>query len=349
MRFACLLLLVAAPLAAQKRAITFEDYIALKAVSDPQLSPDGKWVAYTVSTPSLEDNRNVSRVWVVEVATGKSRQLTGGPGSDRQPRWSPDGKDILVAMHGDSTVGDNTNVDIYAIDGPNLRQATKNPGADNTPRFSPDNRWTSFLSMERAGFEADRVRLMVADRSTGMGPIVDATAGWALSVGSYSWCPNSKCIYAVVEERGRDNIYRIDIPGYKRTRVIAGGVNTGIQVGPDNRTLVYLHQSNTQPPEIWVSGKALTHHNDSALATLDLPPLEEFGFVGANGDSVFGWSQKPPGFDPTRKYPLVYLIHGGPQGPWTDSWGPRWNNQMFAARGFVVAEVNFHGSTGYGP
>src|SRR6267143_6795871 len=266
MRYACLLLLIAAPLAAQKRAITFEDLIALKSVSDPQLSPDGKWVAYTVSTPSLQDSRNVARVWVVEVATGKSRQLTGGPGSDRQPRWSPDektlafvstrdsgaqvwvlpiaggdarkvshipdgvsdplwlpdgsgllvvsdikwpsnqeidqhngqystdariwtglmwrhwddfragkrqhlfrvdvatskatdltpvdhdvpaiatsgdgdvtvssdGKDILVAMHGDSTVADNTNVDIYAIDGPNLRQVTTNPGADNTPRF----------------------------------------------------------------------------------------------------------------------------------------------------------------------------------------------------------------------
>ena len=479
MRYACLLLLIAAPLAAQKRAITFEDYIALKNVSDPQLSPDGKWVAYTVSVPSLQDNRNVSRVWVVEVATGKTRQVTNGPGSDRQPRWSPDGKtlafistresgaqvwllpiaggdahklsslaegasdplwlpdgsgllvvsdikwpanqeiderngqyptdariwtglmwrhwddfragkrqhlfrvdvatgketdlapvdhdvpaiatsgdgdvtvspdgkDILVAMHGDSTVADNTNVDIYAIDGPNLHQLGKNPGADNTPRFSPDNRWTSFLSMERAGFEADRVRLMVADRSTGMGPVVDATAGWTLSVGSYTWCPNSKCVYAVVEERGRDNIYRIDIPSFKRTRVITGGVNTGVQIAPDNKTLVYLHQTNTAPAEVWVSGRALTHHNDSALAALDLPPLEEFGFVGALGDSVFGWLQKPPGFDPSRKYPLVYLIHGGPQGAWTDSWGPRWNNQMFASRGWVVAEVNFHGSTGYG-
>src|SRR5207237_10734812 len=92
MRLALLLLLFAPPLLAQKRAITFDDYIALKSVSDPQLSPDGKWVAYTVSTPSLEDNRNVARVWVVEVATGKSQQLTGGPGSDRQPRWAPDGK-----------------------------------------------------------------------------------------------------------------------------------------------------------------------------------------------------------------------------------------------------------------
>ena len=479
---ACLTLpasLVPLPLLAQKRAITFEDFIALKSVSDPQLSPDGKWVAYTVSIPSLQDNRNVSRVWLAEVATGRSRQLTGGPGSDRQPRWSPDGKtlafvstrdsgaqiwvlpiaggdarkvshvadgvsdpvwlpdgsgllvvsdikwppnqeidqrngayptdariwtglmwrhwddfragkrqhlfrvdiatgkatdltpvdhdvpaiatggdgdvtvspdgkDILIAMHYDSTVADNTNVDIYAVDGPVLRQITTNPGADNTPRYSPDNHWATYLSMERAGFEADRVRLMIADRTAGRPAPADATAGWTLSVGSYTWCPNSKCVYAVVEERGRDNIYRIDIPGFKRTRVVAGGVNTSVQVGPDNKTLVYLHQTNTQPAEVWVSGKALTRHNDSALATLDLPPLEEFGFVGALGDSVFGWSQKPPGFDPTKKYPLIYLIHGGPQGAWTDSWGPRWNNQMFAARGFVVAEVNFHGSTGYG-
>jgi len=481
MRFACLLLLIAAPLAAQKRAITFEDYIALKSVSDPQLSPDGKWVAYTVSTPSLQDNRNVARVWVVEVATGKSRQLTGGPGSDRQPRWSPDGKTlafvstrdsgaqvwvlpigggdarkvshladgvsdplwlpdgsgllvvsdikwpanqdidqrngafpteariwtglmwrhwddwragkrqhlfrvdiatgkttdltpmdhdvpaiatsgdgdvavspdgnmIVVAIHADSTVADNTNVDLAEVprgEGP-LVTFTRNPGADNTPRFSPDGKWLAYLSMERAGFEADRQRLMLLDRRDVMRDPTEATSGWSLSVGSYTWCPSSKCIYAVVEERGRDKIYRIDVPSFRRSVVVSSGVNTGVQVGPDNKTLAYLHQTNTQPPEVWITGKALTHHNDSALATLDLPPLEEFGFVGALGDSVFGWSQKPPGFDPTKKYPLVYLIHGGPQGAWTDSWGPRWNNQMFAARGFVVAEVNFHGSTGYG-
>ena len=481
MRSILLLCLLAAPLAAQKRAITFEDYIALKAVSDPQLSPDGKWVAYTVSTPSLQDNRNVSRVWVAEVATGKTRQVTNGPGSDRQPRWSPDGKtlafistreggaqvwvmpiaggdarkvssladgagdplwlpggsgllvgsdikwpaqqeiderngsypteariwtdlmwrhwddfragkrqhvfrvdlasgkatdltpvdqdvptiatggdgdvavspdggQIVAAVHTDSTVADNTNVDLATVPngGGPLVPFTPNPGADNTPRFSPDGKWLAYLSMERAGFEADRLRLMLLDRRNATAKPTEVTSGWNLSVGSITWCPNSKCLYAVVEERGRDNIYRIDVPGYKRTRIATSGVNTGVQVGPDNRTLVYLHQTNTQPAEVWVNGKALTHHNDSALAMLDLPPLEEFGFVGALGDSVFGWTQKPPNFDPSRKYPLIYLIHGGPQGAWTDSWGPRWNNQMFAARGFVVAEVNFHGSTGYG-
>jgi len=467
-------------LPAQRRAIAFEDFIALKGVSDPQLSPDGKWVAYTVGTPSLQENRGISRIWVAEVATGRSRQLTGGPGSDRQPRWSPDGKtlafistrengaqvwllpigggdarklsslpdgasdpiwlpggagllvvsdikwpaeqeidrrngafptdariwtglmwrhwddfragkrqhvfrldvatgnatdltpvdhdvptiatggdgdvavspdgqSVVVAMHGDSVVADNTNVDLYLI-GPGApmgRRITNNQGADNTPRFAPDAKSLAYLSMERAGFEADRLRLMLVGWPVAA-PVVDATAGWNLSVGSYTWCPNSKCIYAVVEERGRDNLYRIDIPGFKRTRVVTGGVNTNVAVGADSRTLAYLHQSNTEPPEVWLAGKPLSRHNDSALATLDLPPLEEFGFVGALGDSVFGWLQKPPGFAAGRRYPLVYLIHGGPQGAWLDSWGARWNVQMFASRGFVVAAVNFHGSTGYG-
>src|SRR5437868_15429542 len=91
---ACVVPLFTFQLSAQRHSITFEDYIALKSVSDPQLSPDGKWVAYTVSTPSLQDNRNVAHVWIAQVATGTSRQLPGGPGSDRQPRWSPDGKTL---------------------------------------------------------------------------------------------------------------------------------------------------------------------------------------------------------------------------------------------------------------
>ena len=477
--------LLSRSLPAQKRAITFEDFIAMKAVSDPQLSPDGRWVAYAVATPSLTDNRNVSRIWLAEVATGANRQLSQGPGSDRSPRWSPDGRtlaflstrqngaqvwvldvtggearrvsnlpegageltwlpdgkgflvvgdvkwppqqeidrrngdyptdarlwtellwrhwdefragrrqhvfrvdlaggepkdltpvdhdvpaiatggdgdvavspdgrEIAVAMHGDSIVADNTNVDIYlmAPDGSGLHAVTAdNKGADNTPRYSPDGQWFSWLSMERAGFEADRLRLMMRRRTVGQsdGRTVEATAGWSLSVSSYTWCPDSKCIYAVVEERGRDNIYRIDVPSFRRTVVLpGGGVNTNVNVAADGKTLVYLHQSDTQPPEVWTLGKPLSHQNDAALAGLDLPPLAEYGFVGAQGDSVFGWIQKPPAFDAAKKYPVVYLIHGGPQGAWTDYWSSRWNYQLFASRGYVVAAVNFHGSTGYG-
>ena len=134
---ACLTLpasLVPLPLLAQKRAITFEDYIALKAVSDPQLSPDGRWVAYTVSTPSLQDNRNVARVWVVEVATGKSRQLTGGPGSDRQPRWSPDGKTLAFVSTRDS----GAQVWVLPIAGGDARKVSHVPDGVSDPLWLPD-------------------------------------------------------------------------------------------------------------------------------------------------------------------------------------------------------------------
>src|SRR6059036_311461 len=129
MRLTCLLLLIAAPLAAQKRAITFDDYIALKTVSDPQLSADGKWVAYTVSIPSLQDNRNVSRIWVVEVATGKSRALTGGPGSDRQPRWSPDGKTLAFI----STREGGAQVWVMPIAGGDARKVSHVPDGVSDP------------------------------------------------------------------------------------------------------------------------------------------------------------------------------------------------------------------------
>ena len=474
---------------AQRRALTFEDFIALPVVGDPQLSPDGRTVAHTVTTYSLDDNRGTTRIWLVDRLTGEARPFTGGPGSDRTPRWSPDGRmlafigsrqggaqiwvlaldggearqvsrlpdgvgeflwlpdgtgflavsdvkwpaeqevdrrngkyateariwtdlfyrhwdewragrrqhlfrvqladgaatdltpvdrdvptiatggagdvaiapdgrEIAVAARGEqdgSAIARETNTEVYLFGGTGgadalARRVSTSPGADHTPRFSPDGKWLAYLSMERSGFEADRNRLLLVPRASGRteGPAREATAGWDLSVGSYAWCPDSRCLYAVVEERGRDNIYRIEIPSFRRTRTVTGGVNTGVQVAGDGRTLVYLHQSNTQPSEVWSSGRALTHQTDSAVGQLDLNPLEEFGFIGAGGDSVFGWVLKPPTFDAARRYPLIYLVHGGPQGAWVDNWHARWNYQMFASRGFVVAAVNFHGSTGYG-
>src|SRR3989441_11216699 len=196
----------------------------------------------------------------------------------RPPRSTLFPYTTLFRSHGDPTVADNTNVDVYIMgpDGSGMRALTAGRGADNTPRFSPDGKWLAYLSMERVGFEADRLRLMVLRRNDGRtesAAPTEATVGWSLSVGSYTWCPDSKCIYAVVEERGRDNIYRIDVPSFRRALAVgASGANKAVNVAPDGKTLVYLHQSNTQPNEVWVSARQLTHHTDSAVATLDLRP-----------------------------------------------------------------------------
>src|SRR6059036_35262 len=350
-------------------------------VFDPLWLPDGTGLVVTsdIKWPAQQeiDRRNGdfptdARLWTGllwrhwdDWRAGKRQHLftvtpvdhdvpTIATGGDGDVSVSPDGKEIAVAMHGDSTVADNTNADVYLMgpDGSGMRALTTGRGADNTPRYSPDGKWLAYLSMERAGFEADRQRLMLVGRSDGRtnsGAPTEVTSGWTLSVGSYTWCADSKCVYAVVEERGRENIHRIDLPSFRHSVAVGGGgVSTNAQVTPDGRGVVYLHQSNPQPAEVWASGRQLTHHNDQAVAALDLKPLEPFGFVGALGDSVFGWLLKPPGFDPAKRYPLIYLIHGGPQGAWTDYWHPRWSYQMFASRGYVVAAVNFHGSTGYG-
>jgi dipeptidyl aminopeptidase/acylaminoacyl peptidase len=134
---------------------------------------------------------------------------------------------------------------------------------------------------------------------------------------------------------------------------MSGGTITGAQFLAADR-IVFLRQQANRAPEVYtatVDGRdlrQLTHVNDGRFAALDLEPAESFGFVGAQGDSVFGWLVKPPHFDPRKRYPLIYLVHGGPQGSWLDNWHARWNYAMFAARGYAVAAVNFHGSTGYG-
>jgi len=135
---------------------------------------------------------------------------------------------------------------------------------------------------------------------------------------------------------------------------ISGGVSNSPQLVPGSKDLVFVHGSSVAPYEIFKASEdgsgltALTHHNAAMLAQLDLPKAEGFSFKGADGDTVSGWLIRPPGFDPSKKYPVVFLIHGGPQGAWHDEWHNRWNYPMFAAPGYAVVAINPRGSTGYG-
>lgn len=470
--------------AQNKTPLTIEDFITLPVVGDPQISPDGSLVAFTVSTPSLEDNRATSKIWLADLGTSEAWPTATAPGNDRAPRWSPDGKtlafvstrdgatqiwrmpvrggeavrvtstkdgmtdflwspdgrslffwtdvawgdsteaarrsapwptdakiftdlfyrhwnqwrvgvrshlfrvdlasgsatdvtpfdrdvpplalggnDIAVSPTGtevaivynpDSLLATSTNNDIFVMgpDGSTRQPITTSPGNDHSPSYSPDGKYLGYLSMPTPGFEADRQQLMLYERATGRR--IAVAPKWDLSITAFRWVPDARAVIAEVDDHGGRSLYKIEIPGGRVNRVFAGGTATNPQVAPRGDAMVFLHSSADHPPEVWSSntdGRAarpVTRVTDSLIAKHDLTPAEVFQFLGAQGDSVFGWMIKPPGFDPLIKYPLLYLIHGGPQSSWLDQWHSRWNYALFAARGYVVVGVNFHGSTGYG-
>jgi len=465
--------------------LTVEHFLAVRAVADPQPSPDGRLVAFTVTTASLDENRNRSRIWLTDLGSGESWEATSGTGSERSPRWSPDGRtlsyistkedgaqiwrlpirggeptrlsavpggvsefwvspggkamfyvkdipwpaqqeidlrngafpteakiwtelfyrhwnewrvglrqhvfrlepgdsvgtdvtpydrdvptlalggvgvalsqfgtEVALVLNPDSVLATSTNNDIYVMgpDGSGRQAITTSPANDNSPAYSPDSRYVAYLAMTVPGFEADRQEVMIYERATGRRRSITDT--WALSVDAISWTPDSRALIAEVPERGGVSLYRIDVGTGRRALLVSGGTNHGVRVPPRGDDMVFIRSTADRPAEVWAANwttggglRPVTSVNAEWLGGAALTPLEPFGFVGALGDSVFGWLMKPPGFDPSKQYPLVYLIHGGPQSAWNDEWHPRWNYAMFAARGYVVAAVNFHGSTGYG-
>ncbi|MDX2119951.1 MAG: S9 family peptidase [Gemmatimonadota bacterium] len=461
-----------------------DDFITLPIVSDPQVSPDGNLVAYTLATPSFEENRASSRVWVADLATAGSTQVPAPAGNDRAPRWSPDGRwlafistrdggaqiwrmptrggepvkvtngsdgiadylwapdgkalyfwtdvpwgdsseaarraapwpteariftelfyrhwnewrlgvrshlfrveladgtttdvtpfdrdvpplalggrdiafspvgtELAVVYNPDSALATSTNNDIFVMgpDGSARQAITSSKGNDHSPQYSPDGRYVAYLAMPTPGFEADRQQLMLFDRASGRR--FSVTPRWELSVSAFQWLPDARGVLAEVEERGGQAIYRIEVPTGRTTRLVRGGTNTALQVASAAEVMVFLRSTARRAPEVWAAtldgknARPVTRVNEERFGGWDIPALEEFGFLSARNDSVFGWIMKPPGFAPGRRYPLLYLIHGGPQGAWLDQWHGRWNYATFAARGYVVAAVNFHGSTGYG-
>lgn len=489
-----LILLLAASVSAQsKRAITFDDLIAMHRVSDIQLSPDGRHVAYRLVTPDLAANRNAGNLWLV-ATDGKSQplQLTRS-GRDSQPRFSPDGKrlafistrdgspqiyllsleggeatkltslssgasepawspdgkwlafasevypdckddacnkqrdeaaeknpvkarvyDQLLYRHWDTwedhkrshlfvvsvadgsqprdlmpgadydtppvqrggpvsfswspdskelcftavdekveAISTNGNIFVVPADGSAAPKAiTTNPGFDSGGLYSPDGRYIAYRMQERAGFEADRWQLMLYDRQSGKH--TNLTAAFDRQVEGYAWTPDSKALYLNAEDKALVPIYKVPVAGGAVEPVIKEGYNGEFALSGNGRLLAFTRASATAPAEIFAANadgtgvRQLTRHNAERLAQLDLQAPEFFWFEGADNTQVHAFIVRPPNFDAAKKYPLVLLMHGGPQGSWPDSWSYRWNYQMFASPGYVVLMVNRRGSTGYG-
>ncbi|MGA7919904.1 MAG: S9 family peptidase [Candidatus Acidiferrales bacterium] len=478
---------------AQKRPITFADLISMHRLSEPQISPDGKWIAYSVSTPDLEKNHAVRDIWVAPLSGAETaRQLTRG-GSDTRARWSPDGKRIafiserggtpqvyFVTLEGGeatrmtslSTGADNelwspdgktiafvssvypdckddacnaqrdaakeksivkariyekllyrhwngwrdgkrshlfiqsvdggssardltpgANYDVppfnleepeavgFSPDGSELcftantdkdeahstngdlftvpvsgasepKRITTNPGNDWGAVYSPDGKWIAYRAQMQGGYESDRWLLMLYDRQAGRH--INLTEDFDQNVEAYAWSPDSKQIYFQSEQKAEMPIYSIAATAGSTPKVVIDGFNADFNLSLDGRMLALARTSLTMPAEIFAATtdgenlRQVTHQNDALLEPLDLPSAEPFWFEGAENTKVEGFVIRPPNFDATKKYPTLLLIHGGPQSPWMDAWGYRWNQQVMAAPGYVVLFINPRGSVGYG-
>ncbi len=323
-----------------------------------------------------------SHLFLVSADGGVARDLTPGAhdvppfslGGQDQYSFSPDGKEIAYTSNIDEVQATSTNSDIFVVPvaGGAPKKITTNPGSDSTPIYSPDGRYIAYRSQLRGGDESDRFRLMLYERTTGK--ITDLTPGFDRWVDSMAWAPDSKTIYFTAENEGAAPIYAIDIsrPNPWPQELVAG-FNDSPTPTPDGKMLVFDRMSITAPNEIYSAplvfpqcrmavppnaysipdcllskAQQVTNLNSPVLSQVEMQPLENFWFNGAAKEKVQGFVVKPPNFDASKKYPVKFLIHGGPEGAWGDDWSYRWNPELFAANGYVVIMVNFHGSTGYG-
>ncbi len=495
--FASALMLVLAlggALAQSYRPFTINDLIPVKRVGDPQLSPDGRWIAFTITDTDFDANRRSTQIYLVSVEGGEIQQLTKEKQSSVSPRWSPDGKrlafisardgapqvwtlemaevatgplkkitnistgadgpvwspdgnwiaftseiypncasddcnrkrdeqmeaskvkaritDRLLYRHWnqwedgkrahvfvapasggeakDMTPGDwdappfslggpvdyafspdsrelafarntdkveatSTNGDIFIVPtsgGEAKRITGANKGADLSPQYSPDGRYLAYRSQAKAGFESDRWRLMLYDRKSGQSRSISEALD--SSVESFTFSPDGQKVFLTALDRGRQCIYTLSTSGGQAKKIIGEGVNDDVQLTPDGRTLIFTRNRLTHPVEIFRASadgsavKKLTSVNEAYLAPFNLKAAEDVTWTGALGTKIHGFLIKPADFTPDKKWPLIVLIHGGPQGAWNDSWSYRWNPQVFAASGYVVFAPNPRGSTGYG-
>jgi len=288
---------------------------------------------------------------------------------------SPDGQELAYTSNIEEVEATSTNKEIFVVpmNGGTAKKISTSPGADTTPLYSPDGKYLAWRSQARAGFEADKWRLMLQDRQSGK--TRDLTEKLDRSVGSFSWAFSSDELFCSIEDHGESPIFWVSLEGVAKPLAKghfddvvfaqSGLFCTVMSIAAPNEIarlpVESTHFDTSDGGKIQATTRTisattglaehtvLTHMNDALLAQIDMQPLESFTFKGANDEEVQGFMVKPPGFDPSKKYPLKFLIHGGPQGAWGNSWTYRWNAELFAATGnYVVVMINFHGSTGYG-
>jgi dipeptidyl aminopeptidase/acylaminoacyl peptidase len=277
------------------------------------------------------------------------------PFGDRDEyRFSPDGKTIVFSARiAGRTEAWSTNFDLFSVPASG-GTAPRNLTADNNAWdtkgvYSPDGRTLAYLAMSRPGFEADRFHIVLMDVATGKKRNI--AESWDRSAEAVQWSTDGKTLLADAEDIGQHRLFAIDVASGKVTPLTDKGTVAAFDMRRD--TIVYTQAnlaSGAQLFKLKLGGEPqqLTTQNAQRLADVRFGEYEQFSFAGANGDTVHGYVMKPWNATPGAKYPIAFLVHGGPQGSFGNSWSYRWNPQVYAGAGYATVFIDFHGSTGYG-
>ena len=299
----------------------------------------------------------------ISLSDGKAADLSPGDrvtppfslGGPDDYAISPDSAEVAFAQNADSNPATGTNNEIFIVPiggGASVKVSTS-AGADNSPAYSSDGKYLAWRSQSRAGFEADRWRIVLMDRAASKLTIL--TDAVDRQVENFTWSPDSRNLFFTAVDRGLQAIQFIPAAG-GGTRVAISGHATfdDMAFTDDGKTIIFTRQSGSSPVEICRASSSggeavpLTHLNDALLNQYQLTDFEDFTVPSADGTQIQSFLVKPPGFTATRKYPVIMLLHGGPEGEWSESWTYRWNAQAFAGAGYVVVMPNQRGSIGYG-
>ncbi|MGQ0619230.1 MAG: prolyl oligopeptidase family serine peptidase [Panacagrimonas sp.] len=491
------LLITCAPTltAAERAPLSAQDLVLMDRVSDPQVSPDGTRVVYTLRTTDLEANKGVRSLWILDTDSLKTRRLTSGDGNSENPRWAangdlyflstrsgssqvwrlepgggeaepvtklpldvgafklsptgdrialsadvfadcaadldctkkrldalakpgkgsgtlhdklfvrhwdtwkngtrsalfsapladgkagalmlvsrgldgdvpakpfggdsditftPDGKHLIFALRvAGRTEAWSTNFDLWRapVDGSAAPEnlTADNAAVDTHPLVTPDGKQLVWLAMKRPGFEADRLHILVRDLKTNL--TRELASGWDRSPSQLELSSDGRSLYAVADDLGQAPLFAINLSSGIVKKLTGPGSVSGFSVGKNG--VVYAHNRLDAPDDLytlrWTGGtKRLTTHNAERLGSVALSAYEPFTFAGWNDETVHGYVMKPAGFTSGKKFPVAFIIHGGPQGSMGNEFHYRWNAQTFAGMGYAVVFIDFHGSTGYG-
>jgi dipeptidyl aminopeptidase/acylaminoacyl peptidase len=310
----------------------------------------------------LTDGRE-PHILMCDIANGQTRDLLAGTGVALQP-WeptvdhydiAPDGREIALTIDPSDEPGMMNRCDIAVV---NLAsQKVKNLSSasglsDEHPRYSPDGRCLAWHGYDTARAFNDQGHLRLYDRRTAR--VQRLAPRFDRSTHHIDWTADSRSLLFVADDRGRVGLWRLPLDAPLPTQIVNGGTIAGYARSTDGNVLAYTRGSALHPPALFASRgdgsneRAIETLNRTLLSRHALGTVREFTFKGWNGEAVQMFVTYPPNFDPARKWPLMHSIHGGPHAAHQDGWHFRWNAHVFAAQGYVVPQVNYHGSAGFG-